>query len=455
MKEGTSDVDMLLGDSKKSILHMSVPLFFSFLIGTLQMFIDGIWCSGLGPDQLSAISIGGPAYQIIMAIGMAVGVGATAAIARSIGAANKEKADRLASQSIVVTFLAAIAVMVIMFFCTEPLITISGGGYNVDITMDYMRPYILCSLPLVFNGLVVGLLRSEGAAKKSTMVSITASIVNMILDPIMIYGMDLGVSGAAWATCISYICSTSLGFLLYYRGLMYLSPSLKGFRFDSMLLKEIGVVSIPYAIEMVLMALMIAPEQDLVAMCGGSDGRVIYVNSFKFAALVMIPASAIGAALIPVISSQIGQNDPDKVNESILYSAKIIFAIEAALGLFLFIFADQLIGLYTYSEEMAPLHNEMVLALRIYSIVPITNGIMRIGMSVLQALRKAVVSTIISFIRELFFLSFFWIASKISMEAIYWSLDLTNIISMFIVIAITYHYLKIFRNQSKNPNFVS
>ena len=68
MKEGTSDVDMLLGDSKKSILHMSVPLFFSFLIGTLQMFIDGIWCSGLGPDQLSAISIGGPAYQIIMAI---------------------------------------------------------------------------------------------------------------------------------------------------------------------------------------------------------------------------------------------------------------------------------------------------------------------------------------------------------------------------------------------------
>jgi Na+-driven multidrug efflux pump len=91
---------------------------------------------------------------------------------------------------------------------------------------------------------------------------------------------------------------------------------------------------------------------------------------------------------------------------------------------------------------MAPLHDEMVLALRIYSIVPITNGMMRIGISVLQALRKAVVSTILSFMRETFFLSFYWIASKISMEAIYWSLDLTNVLAMTIILTVSFHYLK-------------
>ena len=450
MEKNSKDVEALLGDPKKSILYMSIPLFFSFLIGTLQNFIDGIWCSGLGPDQLSAISIAGPAYQIIMSVGMAMGVGATASIARAIGAGDKNKADRLVSQAVVVTIIASFFVMIIMYFCTEPLITISGGGYNVDITMEYMRPYLICALPLVSYGLMTGLLRAEGAAKKSTAVSITASILNMILDPIMIYVLDLGVAGAAWATCISFILALFLGISFYARGKTYLTPPFKGFRFDPVLLKEIGVVAIPYAIEIVLMALMVAPEQYLVTTCGGSDGLVIYVNAFKYAALVMIPASAIGAALIPVVSAQIGQGDPKKVNSSIFYSAKIIFLIEAFLGLILFIFADQLINLYTYSEEMAPLHDEMVLALRIYSIVPITNGMMRIGISVLQALRKAVVSSALSFLREIFFLSFYWIASKISMEAIYWSLDLTNVLAMIIILAVAFHYLKKTMGGSNN-----
>ncbi len=442
MEKNSKDVEALLGNPKKSILYMSVPLFFSFLIGTLQNFIDGIWCSGLGPDQLSAISIGGPAYQIIMSIGMAMGVGATASIARAIGAGNRSKANRLFSQAVVVTILASFFMMIIMYFCTEPIIRVSGGGYNVDITMEYMRPYIICALPLVSYGLLTGLLRSEGAAKKSTVVSISASIMNMILDPIMIYVLDMGVAGAAWATCISFILALIFGISFYVRGETYLTPAFRGFRFDPVLLKEIAVVAIPYAIEIVLMSLMVAPEQYLVTTCGGSDGLVIYVNAFKYVSLVMIPSTAIGAALIPVVSAQIGQKDPGKVNSSIIYSAKVIFLIEAILGMVLFIFAEQLINLYTYSEGMAPLHDEMVLALRIYSIVPITNGMMRIGISVLQALRKAVVSTILSFMRETFFLSFYWIASKISMEAIYWSLDLTNVLAMTIILTVSFHYLK-------------
>ncbi len=452
MEKSSKDVEVLLGNPKKSILYMSVPLFFSFLIGTLQNFIDGVWCSGLGPDQLSAISIGGPAYQIIMAIGMAMGVGSTASIARAIGAGNKTKAERLASQSVIVTVIASFFVMFIMFFCTEPLVRVSGGGYNVDITMEYMRPYLFCTLPLVSYGLITGLLRAEGAAKKSTVVSISASIINMILDPIMIYVLDLGVAGAAWATCISFIFALFLGISFYAKGETYLAPPFKGFRFDPVLLKEIGVVAIPYAIEIVLMSLMVAPEQYLVTTCGGSDGLVVYVNAFKYVALVMIPSTAIGAALIPVISAQIGQEDSDKVNSSIIYSAKVIFLIEAILGVILFIFAEQLINLYTYSEGMAPLHDEMVLALRIYSVVPVTNGMMRIGISVLQAMRKAVVSSALSFMREIFFLSFYWVASRISMEAIYWSLDLTNILAMTIILFVSFHYLKKLMGENKETD---
>ena len=437
MKQNGKDVEAILSDPKKAILHMSVPLFFAFLVGTLQTFIDRVWCSGLGPDDLSAINIGGPAYQIILAIGMAMGVGVSAAMARALGSDDKEKAKRIASQGMVVTVFVAAATMVCMFFCCETIVSISGNGYNVGITMEYMMPYIICTVPLVYNGLIIGMVRAEGAAKKSTMLSITASLINMALDPILIYGLDMGVTGAAWATCISFIISTIIGLSLYFRNKMYIQFSLKGFRFDRGLLWEIGVLTIPYAIEVVLMSLMIAPEQGLVASCSGSDGLVVYVSAFNYVGLVMIPASAIAASLIPVMSAQLGQKSMSKVKESLRYSIKLVVIIEAVAGLILFVFADQLIGLYTYSEGMAPLHDEMVLALRIYSIAPVTNAIQHIGTATLKALRKAVVSTALSFIREGMFLLFYWIAAQISMEAIYWSLDLTNTIMMFTVMAVT------------------
>ncbi len=442
MSSKGDDLDAMLSAPKKAIAHMAVPLFFSFLITSLQSFIDGIWCSGLGPDPLSAITISSPVHGIIVALGTALGIGSSAAIARALGAEDKGTADRLSSQAVVLCIIIAIVSMPVIYLAAEPIISVSGGGYNIDLSMEYVMPYIICALPLMFNGMILGLIRSEGAAKKSTMLSITTSVINMVLDPILIYGLDLGVSGAAWATCISFIVTALIAISWYLKGKMYVSPSIRGFRFERGLLKDMGVVSIPYALEMILMHLLVAPEQAFVASCGGSDGLVVYMNSFRFVALVLIPANALGAALLPVISAQIGQRAPEKVWESFRYAVKIIFLIELCLGIFLFVFADQLIGLYTYSSDMEPLHDDMVLALRIYSVVPIFNGLMRIGTSILQAMRLAVLSTILMFIRELIFLTFYWIASTISMEAIFWSLDLTNLIVMCTIIAVAYYMLR-------------
>ena len=443
MEQKGKDVEAILSDPKRAILHMSIPLFFSFLVGSLQMFIDRVWCSGLGPDELSAITIGGPAYRIIISIGLAVGVGVSAAIARSLGSEDKGKADKLASQGVMITAAISVITMVAMYFFCEPIVAISGNGNNVDITMEYMMPYILCTIPLVYNGLIIGMVRAEGAAKKSTMLSITASIINMVLDPIMIYGLDLGVKGAAWATCISFIIATLLGISLYVRNRMYINVNLKGFRFDKKLQWEFGVITIPYAIEVVLMCLMIAPEQGFVASCGGSDGLVIYVSAFNYVDLVMIPTSAIAASLIPVMSAQLGQKSIEKVKGSLKYSIKLVVAIEAVAGLFLFIFADQLISLYTYAESMAPLHDEMVLALRIYSIAPVTNAILHMGSATIKALRKAALSTVLSFTREGIFLLFYWFAAQISMEAIYWSLDATNLLMMTVVMIVTMYVIRV------------
>jgi len=449
MASDSKDLERMLGSPKKALFHMAIPIFFSILVTTLQSFIDGVWCSGLGPDPLSAITISAPVHGIIASIGGAIGVGVSAAISRSLGAGNKQKADSLASQAIVLTVILSIAAIPIMYLAAEPIITVSGGGYNVGLSLAYVWPYIICSLPLMANGLILGLIRSEGAAKRSSALAIGAAVINMVLDPILIYALGMGVNGAAWATCISFIITSIIAVSWYWRGKLVVTPRFSGFRFQTPLLKEIGVVTAPMALETVLMNLLIAPEQAFVASCGGSDGLVVYVNAFRYVALVMIPANALASALIPVISAQIGQGAPDKVWTTSMYAIRSVFLIEAVMGAVLFIFADQLIGLYTYSPEMQPLHESMVLALRIYCVVPILNGIMRIGNAILQALRKAILSTIMMFFRELLFLTFYWIASKISMEAIFWSLDLTNLIAMSIVLTISISMLRDFMKKAK------
>jgi Na+-driven multidrug efflux pump len=227
--------------------------------------------------------------------------------------------------------------------------------------------------------------------------------------------------------------TTVVGLSLYARGRMYVSPSVRGFRFEPALLRDMTVMTVPVALESILSCLIIAPEQGLVASCGGAKGLVVYVNSFSFVDLATIPSMALMSALIPVVSAQLGQKAPEKVSESLRYSMKLVLGAGIAFGVVLFLFADQLVSLYTYSEAMAPLHDEMALALRIYSVVPVLNGVMNLGTSMLQAMRKAIISTAIMFGRELMFILFFWFASRASMEAIYWSLDAVNLIMMSVV----------------------
>ena len=82
------DVETLLGDPRKAVLAMSVPLFFAFLVEQVQLFVDTVWCSGLGPDMLSALTIASPVYMLVAAVGSAMGVGISASAARALGAKN-------------------------------------------------------------------------------------------------------------------------------------------------------------------------------------------------------------------------------------------------------------------------------------------------------------------------------------------------------------------------------
>lgn len=260
MEGETADLRKMLDEPKSAILSMSLPLFVAFLISTVQLFVDSVWCSGLGPEASSAISVSGPVYWVIMDVGAGLGVGASTAIARALGAKDKARADSLASQMLAFTVLLTFAMMGAMALSARPILAFMSGGENVGLCTEYVVPYIFCCYALVMSGVIAGMLRAEGAARKSMALSVAASLINLVLDPVLIYGLGLGVLGASIATCASFAATASVGIWWYLAGRMYVRPSFKGFRFIRDQLWDIFAVGIPHTLELVIIPLMMMPQ---------------------------------------------------------------------------------------------------------------------------------------------------------------------------------------------------
>ncbi len=433
VSEHTKDVENLLSNPKRALLTMSLPLLFALLVENIQSFVDGVWCSGLGSAAMSAISLATPVYGMVVAFGTGLGVGASAAIAKYIGAGDKGAADNVVLTTIVLTAVAALLLCTGMWFAAEPLIVFCGGGENVELCLEYCQPLIIMAFFLMMNAVWAGTLRAEGAAKVSMVLSIAASVLNMILDPLLIYGLNLGVFGAALATGFSYVIVSLAGFWWYLSGRSYVRLGIKGFHFRKTTLYEVCIVGLPVGFEIFLAPLISVPQNAIVYACGGEAGFVAFSYAFRFVAIALLPSMAIAKSLIPVISAAIGQKDGEKIVECCKITYKFTLKLEFCFMIFILLTADILVMAFMNSESMASIHDEMALALRIYSLTCIFHTFRIVGTSILQATRHAVATSILTFLREITFLGTFYVAGMISMTAIYWACDLTNFMFMFII----------------------
>ena len=442
MQDKMRDVENLLSNPRRALLTLSLPLLFALVVENLQSFIDGMWCSGLGSEAMSAISLSNPIYGMIAAFGTGIGVGVSAAIAKFIGSGDKASADNVSVSTILLVLVISIAASAIMWFLTEPIVIICGGGDSLELCMEYTRPFLFMSFFLMMNAVWAGMLRAEGAAKKSMFLSVIASVINIVLDPIMIYTLDMGVLGASLATCFSYVAITVIAFRWYLTGRTYVTMDFRSYRFSKLPLIEALAIGVPCAIEMVIQPLISVPQNAVVYACGGEAGFVCYTYAFRFIGIALIPSIAIAKSLIPVISAGIGQNDPDKIMDSCRLTYKYTLTMELVFMIVILLFADFFVQAFMGSESMSMLHDEMALAVRIYSLTCIFHTCRIVGTSILQATRHALVATVLTMTREFMFLGTFVVAATVSMHAIYWACDVTNFTMMIVISAFAVHYLR-------------
>ena len=417
---------------------MAFPIALALLVQYFNSVADMFWVSGLGADALAAVSIVTPVYMAIISIGNGIGTGASYAISKRIGAGESDSASKAASQSLMMTIAAGAASLILLVVTVVPLMDYMGAGDILALCTDYAYPVILSAPLLMMGGVLSGCLRGEGAAKRSTAILVTAAIFNMVLDPVFIYWFDMGIAGAAYATVVSSAISMIPAVYWYAVRKDVLVPiSFIGFRFTRPEVRSISEVGVPQTAELVIISLMSVFYVRSISFAGGTDLVAVFEITWRVATIMMVPAQAIGFALVPILSASFGMRDPARVRGAFFYGLKLSIAVMAAIAVLTVVLAPYLTDLMILSDDSARLRPYMTDMLVVCTLFFPAFSLINATSALLQSMGRGTVSLTLTIVRNSAIaavyasLSVFGVASYM-----WWGMTVTEIVFGFVTLAV-------------------
>ena len=421
------NVSILLGDPRRAIRAMTVPLLIALLVVQVNALADRAWCSGLGTEALAATAICAPLYEVITGLGTGLGVGGAAVVSRYIGSGSRGEASRGSVQTMLFSLIFGILLTPILVLLCRDILVLVGSGDVTDVSYDYMIWIMLATPVFILNGAVAGLIRGEGAARMSTVMMVVLALGNIVLDPILIYGAGMGIAGASVATVLATVVSTVIG-LQYYRASSYIRLRGSDIRLESGMMLTVLRAGIPQMAEYTVMYAMNLVLNYLVIWCAGSEGLAVYSVPNMVVNIALLPAYAVGSALVPVASAAYGRGDLDKMREAYRYSLRFSMGMVIVLTALLLLIPDPFIYPFTYSDGTEYLREDMATALRICSLCIPFYSIIPLGSSMLQALALPNWSLAMSFVRNFVFIGLYAAGATVSLTWIYWAVVVGSVI---------------------------
>ncbi len=436
----TKGVKTLLGEPKKAVIKLAIPMIVALLIQTIYNLADALWVSGLGADALAAVGFVFPFFMMIMAFGTGIGLGAGSAISRKIGSKDKDGADNVAAHSMVLLIIISLLFSIPMFLFSEPIFQALGTGETLDITVSYAKVIFIGAVFIFFSNIANALLRGEGDAKRAMYALALGSGLNIILDPIFIYTLNMGVAGAAWATIISFaITSLLLGYWLFFKKDTFVDFTFKQFKFKKHIIKDIFGVGVPASFSQLSMSLSMLIINFLIVFItgGNTDGVAIYSTGWRVAMIAVLPVMGIATAVISVSGAAYGAKAYEKVSISHVYSVKIGFIFELVIAIGIFIFAPQIAAVFTRAEAASHLEQGLTLFFRVMSLYYPSISLGMLSSSLFQGIGKGMNAFFATVLRTLIFTLLFILVFAITLEGglvgIWWGIVVANIISSIIV----------------------
>ena len=401
-REETEGVNLLRGNPKEAVKKLSLPLMLSMMIISLYNIIDSFWVAGLGADQLAGVGFVIPPEFLIISVGTSLGAGITSVISRYIGQNDDKMADNAATHSVILSFITSIIVTIIFtVFMKELLICLGARGAGLDYAMQYAHIYFVSSIIVVMPNALYGLLRSEGDNKRTMYVMILCAVINMVLDPLFIYTLNMGMFGAALSTVISlFIVLMVIIYWIYIKKDTYLKPTFSNFSYTPEIFKNILKVAIPSICEMIFITFITAIMHFIILAVSTTDSVAVFENGWRMITLATEPMMAISTALISVLAANYGAQKYENMKIAYDYSMKMGTLIGIMALVIFIVFAPQIAYLFSYGETSIRLFQPTVEFFQIFAwfFLVFPGGV--ISTYMFQGLGNGTMSLIFTIIRE-------------------------------------------------------
>lgn len=413
----------------KLMLQMGVPMILSMALQAVYNIVDSAFVGNMKEGSeaaLNALTLVFPIQMLMVALAIGTGVGVNALLARTLGQRNREKASKVAGNGLfLATVIYIICVLFGLFGIKTYISSQTSDALVLSMSVDYLRICCLLSFGVVFFSIFEKLLQATGRSLYSTIGQVTGAIINMILDPILIYGFNLGVQGAAYATVIGQILSALLLAVFHMRlnkefdhGLTYTKPNKR-------IIKEIYSIGLPAIIAQALMSFMVYAMNLILKF--DASAQTAYGLFYKVQQFVLFMAFGLRDAITPIIAFSYGMQNKKRVKDGIKYGLIYTIVLMVAGTLITELFPNFFATLFNAGQSRI----YFISAVRIISISFVFAGINIAFQGVYQALNGGMESLVVSLLRQaILILPLAWGFSKLVIQ---YDMDVSLIWYAFVI----------------------
>lgn len=337
-------IDLTKGSAVKKVLVLSVPLVISHLMHVMYNITDTVWLGALGKEEVAAMAFAFPVIFLIISIGIGIGMAGSILVAQYEGAGMKERVNHVAAQTYMLSvFLSVIISLIGYFFCDEIVALLGAQPEVTAMAVSYLRVMFM-GLVFMFGFFIFSaLMRGWGNTRTPMKIMVYSNILNMILDPLLIFGVwvfpRMGIAGAAWATVVSRFLASVVGIYILFKGQYSLSVNLKDLKPDIKVMLKILGLGWPPTVGHACRSLGFMLIISIVARFGTVYAAAYGIGIRVFSVFVM-PSLAIGMGAASGVGQNVGAGLKERAMKLTIDIAMLVFGILAFFAVILFLFSE-------------------------------------------------------------------------------------------------------------------
>lgn len=421
----------------KLLISMSLPMMISMLVQALYNIVDSIFVAKINEDALTAVSLAFPMQTLMIAVAGGTCVGVNAMLSKALGEKNYKKVNKIAVNGVFLAVLSCILFVFIGFFAVRPFYqSQTDDQIIIEYGIQYLTIVCTCSAGIFAQFIFEKLLQSTGKTVWTMITQASGAIINIILDPIMIFGLfgfpKMGVAGAALATVIGQIFAGIFAFVVNLKANHEVKLQFRGFRPSWSIIKGIYIVGVPSIIMQSIGSIMVySMNQILIAF--SSTATAVFGVYYKLQSFIFMPIFGLNNGMVPIIAYNYGARKKERLVKTVMLASVYAIAIMAAGTVVFELIPDKLFLLFEASEHMLSMG---VPALRIISISFIMASVCIVASSTFQALGSAVYSMIMSICRQLVVLVpvAYFLAKLGNVNLVWWAFPIAELMSLTLTV---------------------